>query len=1057
MEKSLANQQHNPVMVMNSIEDISSRLLSWCSRASKGLSRIEYVSDFSRQDVLRIVIPELRAQSIPFYELSLPMESRAEDCAYHLFNEINTISSGVLSIKGFPNRILIPDADLFFRIINANRENLVKDHLRQIWWLSPEQVTSLIQLAPDLNSWFMVRLQLSESLSESHSTSFRKEFDVSSIQFDKQLQQIDEIRKQIDYLIQRFEKAVNSDSKNFEESFKLFIQPAMKLLQNSGAENKAQDLYNRIMQYWKKQDDTTSTQVFISYAESDKAWAEWVAWVLKEKGYAVKLQAWHIRAGHDFVEKMHQFIDESGAVVAILSPAYLESKFCQYELRPFLGDDPTGDKRKVFLIRIVNFTLPRHLQTRVYIDLAGIENEEKARKTLLDGLEESGVPTEKPSFPGNKTAVAESSGKPAFPGAYPRYWTVPNSNPLFTGREEVLQAIHDYFSKHHSLAITQAIKGLGGIGKTQAAIEYAHRFHADYSAVLWIRAEKQEDWKAGLAEFARQYSLASVDMKEDEQTQAARVWLGQNNGWLLILDNLEDLSQVEQIFPRPCAGRILVTTRQTALGRLHGVSLECMDDDTGALFLLRRIGVISEDEGLDKETAQKQNDAKDISRELGGLPLALDQAGAYITETGCGLQGYLKRYQDNRRLLLAKRGADGEDDHLHSVDTTFALCFEKLQKENPAVELFLQMCAFMAPDAIPEEIFTSQDAFNNDIAFDQCIADCAKYSLVKRNVDNQTLSLHRLTQVVLRERLEEDKRKEMAEKCVLALAKVFPDVKFENWPQCRRLLPHAMAISEWIEAYGIEIERVGYLCNQIAAYLWNQGRYAEAEPLYLKAIAIVEKALGLKHPLLATYNNNLALLYKAQGRYEAAELLYKKAIAIGEKTLGEEHPLLATYNNNLALLYKTQGRYEEAEPLYKKAIAIGEKTLGLENPDLATWYNNLASLYRNQGRYEDAEPLYKKAIVIIEKAFGLEHPNLASGYNNLAILYWNQGRYEQAEPLYKKAIAIVEKVLSKDHPGLATYYENYGLFLQETGREEEAKVYLGKAEAIWKMRGEKRK
>ena len=219
-----------------------------------------------------------------------------------------------------------------------------------------------------------------------------------------------------------------------------------------------------------------------------------------------------------------------------------------------------------------------------------------------------------------------------------------------------------------------------------------------------------------------------------------------------------------------------------------------------------------------------------------------------------------------------------------------------------------------------------------------------------------------------------------------------------------------------------------------------QGRYAEAEPLYKRALAIEEKALGPEHPDIATSLNNLALLYQVQGRYAEAEPLYKRALAIGEKALGPEHPDVATSLNNLAELYQAQGRYAEAEPLYKRALAIGEKALGPEHPDVAISLNNLAGLtrrkaamprpslftnapspsregarpgapgcrhqseqsrglYQAQGRYAEAEPLYKRALAIEEKALGPEHPDVATSLNNLAVLYQAQGRYAEAEPL----------------------------------------------------------
>jgi tetratricopeptide (TPR) repeat protein len=184
--------------------------------------------------------------------------------------------------------------------------------------------------------------------------------------------------------------------------------------------------------------------------------------------------------------------------------------------------------------------------------------------------------------------------------------------------------------------------------------------------------------------------------------------------------------------------------------------------------------------------------------------------------------------------------------------------------------------------------------------------------------------------------------------------------------------------------------------NNLANLYNNQGRYAEAEPLYQRSLTINEKAFGPEHPDVATSLSNLGLLYDNQGRYAEAEPLYKRSLAIKENFLGLEHPVVATTLNNLGLLYDNQGRYAEAEPLYQRSLTINEKAFGPEYPEVATTINNLANLYNYQGRYAEAEPLYKRSHTIYEQAFGPEHPNVAMSLNNLAYLYNYQGRFEEA-------------------------------------------------------------
>ncbi|MBD1892719.1 tetratricopeptide repeat protein [Coleofasciculus sp. FACHB-SPT9] len=231
--------------------------------------------------------------------------------------------------------------------------------------------------------------------------------------------------------------------------------------------------------------------------------------------------------------------------------------------------------------------------------------------------------------------------------------------------------------------------------------------------------------------------------------------------------------------------------------------------------------------------------------------------------------------------------------------------------------------------------------------------------------------------------------------------------------------------------------------NNLAGLYYSQGRYSEAEPLYLQAIEIDKKSLPPDHPEIATSLNNLAELYRSQGRYSEAERLFLQAIEIDKKSLPPDYPGIATHLNNLAELYKSQGRYSEAEPLYLQAIEIDKKSLPPDHPEIAIDLNNLAGLYESQGRYNEAEPLYLQAIEIDKKSLPPDHPGIAIDLNNLALLYKSQGRYSEAEPLYLQAMDINKKSLPPDHPGIATSLNNLAGLYESQGRYNEAEpLYL---------------
>jgi len=237
--------------------------------------------------------------------------------------------------------------------------------------------------------------------------------------------------------------------------------------------------------------------------------------------------------------------------------------------------------------------------------------------------------------------------------------------------------------------------------------------------------------------------------------------------------------------------------------------------------------------------------------------------------------------------------------------------------------------------------------------------------------------------------------------------------------------------------------------NYLAGLYQSQGRYSEAEPLYLQAVEIDRRSLPKDHPSLATHLNNLAQLYQSQGRYSEAEPLYLQVVEIDRRSLPEDHPRLATHLNNLAQLYQSQGRYSEAEPLFLQALEIYRRSLPEDHPDLAIYLNNLALLYKSQGRYSEAERLYLQAVEIDRQSLPEDHPILATHLNNLAELYKSQGRYSEAEPLFLQAGEIDRRSLPEDHPNLATHLNNLAELYHSQGRYSEAEpLYLQAVEIL---------
>src|SRR5260370_20065606 len=347
----------------------------------------------------------------------------------------------------------------------------------------------------------------------------------------------------------------------------------------------------------------------------------------------------------------------------------------------------------------------------------------------------------------------------------PRVWNVPYPrNPYFTGREEILSQLAMTLQTGQVTALSQppqAISGLGGIGKTQIASEYAYSHSQEYQAILWTSAETVEALIAGFTQFATLLQLSFKNEKDQQVIiQAVKDWLKTHSRWLLILDNADDLKIVREFLPSVGKGHILLTTQASSMGGLaNRIEVKTFTPELGALFLLRRATLITTDGALKQATPEDREVAVQISKELGGLPLALDQAGAYIEETGCRLQDYQHIYEQHLAKLLKERRGLVED-HPEPLATTWALSFAKVQEKSPAAAELLRFCAFLAPEDIAMEMIAQgashlgpalEPVASDPYELNQAIEVLRAYSLIQRDPSTGALSIHRLVQAVLRD------------------------------------------------------------------------------------------------------------------------------------------------------------------------------------------------------------------------------------------------------------------------------------------------------------------
>ena len=810
---------------------------------------------------------------------------------------------------------------------------------------------------------------------------------------------------------------------------------------------------------------------FISYTQADRAWAEWIAWVLEEDGHRVLVQAWDFVPGSNWSQGMQVGVVVAARTIAVLSPAYLHSEYGTAEWQAAYASDPAGKQRKLLVTRVEKSDRPGLLSGVVSVDLFGT-TEARARARLrtmvssaIAGRAKPDVP---PGFPGGRAILRE----PRFPGALPRVWKVPPRNPNFTGRVEDLAALAAALASGSTVTV-QSVRGMGGVGKTQLATEFAYAHAGDYDLVYWIAAEEPATIPDQFTALAQQLGLDPVPDPEILQGQV-HDRLRSVPGWLLVFDNADAVDDIRSWLPGGplppgIPGHVIVTTRRggfAALGQVMG--LDVIDLPSAVTLLRTRLPDLGGDVG------------EEIARELGQLPLALEQAAAYLDRSAMPPQDYLGLLRQRPAEFYARGQVSGRHD---TIATLLDINLERMSREDPAAAVLLEMCAYLAPEPIPLDLFSLHadllpeplsSAAADQLAFNEVIGTLVDYSLAKRT--QAGLQLHRLVQDAIRARRNGSARSSQRHnlrtpptsheptwqagrplEVVLALLRAdAPGQVLEapaDWPRWTVLLPHVLTAVGYLD-YSVGkhdaavMGAASWLLDRAGTYLRVHARPADVKPLLERALAIAEAAYGSDHPEVAAAVNNLALTLEDLGQPEAARPLQERALAIAEAAYGPDHPALASHLNNLALTLRTLGQPEAARPLTERALAIDEAAYGPDHPAVATRLNNLAAILGDLGRPEEARPLQERALAIDQAAYGPDHPAAADDLSNLAQLLQDLGQPEAARPLQERALAITEAGHGPDHPAVASHLNNLAAILGDLGRPEEARPLQERALAI---------
>ncbi|WP_406217784.1 FxSxx-COOH system tetratricopeptide repeat protein [Streptomyces canus] len=780
------------------------------------------------------------------------------------------------------------------------------------------------------------------------------------------------------------------------------------------------------------------SKLLLQYVSEDRMWVDWLEAVLREARFEVVSQ--DLRS----MTTLEVGAGSSGGaqrVLAVVSSAFLGSRTALAAWEAAMHSDGSQKLQPVAL-RVGDVPRIPYAGRNGTIDLVRLD-EDSAATALLTGLGRPGPP----GSAGNMHGVRFPNAGTSVSNVQPRY-------PFFTGRSSILDQVRRQFVAGASgQRLPQVLHGLGGVGKTQLAREYANRFKADYDLVWWVDAEQPDLVPPKLADLGGRLDPGVGDdvngaaLAALQALRAGRPY----KRWLLVFDNVEDLDQVLSRFVEPTApipddvyGHLLVTTRTKPTStQVQPMEVEVFTREESVEHLSRRVP------GL------REEDATRVAEAVGDLPLAIEVAAAWLETTATPAGAYIEQLSEQSTRVLSVPDA---------VDATWNISVARLRHESPAAARLLELCSFLSAEPISMALVCSDAMIRSLLPYDKDLR--ARYmlgkvvqalnrsALAKVDATANSIQVHRLVQAAVRDSMAPEAFNDTIHEVhrILAAARP-PEGAVDDpaqWPGFEVIWPHLAPsrIRECAE------EEPRQLMVDRMRYLWKRGELHLARTLgtQLNEFWSTEFADSNEEQIL-NLRCELANILRSQGEYQAAREMDEDTLARQRRLLGEGHPSLLITSGNVAADLRALGRFNEALELDQRIYSGFREIFGEDHPHTLSSATNLAIDYRLTGDSEAARRLDQDTVRLRTALLGPLHPYTLTTRSHYARDLRELGEYDESVRILQEVRELFGHVLNPYVPEVLRVDKSLAVSLRRAGRHQEA---LRLSEQTWETHARSR-